>query len=98
MPKQRRDRKTKKAYAQVSAGAYHTCRLLTNSVVGCWGYNAFGQATPPGGTFSQVSAGGNHTCGLHTGGYWTCWGANGYGQLNGLRVSLPLLARDVSSR
>src|SRR5205085_10727557 len=45
-----------------------------------WGYNFFGQATPPAGTFTQVSAGYIHTCGVNTDGTVACWGYNGSGQ------------------
>jgi alpha-tubulin suppressor-like RCC1 family protein len=61
----------------VSAGGYHTCALRTDGTLACWGYNAYGQATPPAGTFSQVSAGYYHTCGVRTDGTLACWGNNG---------------------
>jgi Regulator of Chromosome Condensation (RCC1) repeat protein len=45
------------------SGVYisHTCGVRTSGTIACWGSNAFGQATPPGGTFTAVSAGNQHT-------------------------------------
>ena len=54
--------------------------MQTDGTVACWGFNDFGQTTPPSGTFSQVSAGNGHTCGLQTDGTVACWGFNGSGQ------------------
>jgi hypothetical protein len=31
----------------VSAGRSHTCRLRSDGTVACWGYNAYGQCSPP---------------------------------------------------
>jgi alpha-tubulin suppressor-like RCC1 family protein len=75
----------------VSAGAYHTCRIRSDSTLGCWGYNGAGQADPPAGTFTAVSAGTNdyasnpylgstHACGLRSDGTLACWGENNFGQ------------------
>jgi alpha-tubulin suppressor-like RCC1 family protein len=77
-------------------GGYHTCAVLTNSAVSCWGYNGHGElgngttsgpqptGTPvtagPLGAASSVAAGGYHTCAI-VGGAVTCWGANESGQL-----------------
>src|SRR3990172_7697131 len=64
----------------VSAGGYHTCGVRTDGTLACWGYNASGQASPPGGTFTQVSAGYyEYTCAVRTDGTLACWGWNGYG-------------------
>ena len=35
-------------------GRLHTCGMRANGTVACWGDNAFGQATPPAGTFIAV--------------------------------------------
>jgi Regulator of chromosome condensation (RCC1) repeat len=65
---------------QVAAGSFHTCGLLGNRRVACWGDNTSGQATPPAGAFTQVAAGDSHTCGVRSDGTVACWGANGQGQ------------------
>jgi len=63
-------------FSQVSAGGSHTCGILTDASVTCWGADQDGQASPPAGTFAQVSAGWDHTCGVKTNGSVACWGAD----------------------
>ena len=65
---------------QVAAGYYTTCALKTDGAVACWGYNGYGQATPPDEAFTQVAAGLYHTCGLSTQSSVACWGLNNRGQ------------------
>ncbi len=60
---------------------------VDGSVV-CWGYNADGQASAPGGSFSGVSAGGEHSCGVRVDGSVVCWGDNA--------VFLPTAGPDAS--
>jgi alpha-tubulin suppressor-like RCC1 family protein len=82
---------------QVAAGNNHTCALLTDGNVRCWGQGFFGQlgygstsavSIPAnagnvnvGGTVTQIATGGTHTCALLTTGNVRCWGSASSGQL-----------------
>jgi alpha-tubulin suppressor-like RCC1 family protein len=79
---------------QLSAGAAHTCAVLTSGSLVCWGSNASGQlgdgtktnraapVTVLGITGAvEVACGSAHTCARRTSGAVACWGANGAGQL-----------------
>ncbi len=65
---------------QLSAGDYHTCGRRSDGTVACWGWNGYGQASPPIGTFTQINADFGHTCGIKSDGTLACWGYNEYGQ------------------
>ena len=78
-------------FLAVSAGYVHSCGLLADQTLTCWGSDlAFdfvtqsnyhdGRTDPPSGRFLAVSAGGEHSCGLRTDQTVTCWGNNPYGQ------------------
>ena len=75
--------------------AYHTCALLSNGSIKCWGFNGYGQLgdgtttdryTPvtvsnaPTGVVA-IGAGSSHTCTLNSSGGVQCWGGNYSGQL-----------------
>ena len=60
----------------VSAGAGHSCTVLPDSSVECWGNDELGQSTPPDGAFVSVDTGLIHSCGLRESGLVECWGAN----------------------
>jgi alpha-tubulin suppressor-like RCC1 family protein/roadblock/LC7 domain-containing protein len=84
----------KEGVSAFSARGGHTCSLMTNSGVKCWGNNQYGQlgdgtktnrAVPVdllqlGRGVSAVAAGSDHTC-ASIGGKVKCWGWNYYGQL-----------------
>ena len=80
----------------VVAGGHHTCAVLTNGVMTCWGYNARSQlgdgttvnrnspvtlSVSPAALVVAMAAGHEHTCALLAGGNVTCWGSNQWGQL-----------------
>ena len=81
----------------ISSGYYHTCAVLDNASVSCWGYNNDGglgdgtnadRGTPAqtsslgtGRTAVAISSGDYHTCAVLDDGSVSCWGWNYYGQL-----------------
>lgn len=90
----------------ISAGGYHTCAVLDDASIQCWGYNDYGQLgngtvtyggiatpTPVVGIADAVavSAGGYHTCASLADTTLKCWGANWDGELgNGTYSHSPL--------
>jgi alpha-tubulin suppressor-like RCC1 family protein len=82
---------------ELDSGTLHTCALLTDGSVKCWGYNALGQLgigstaqqNAPGAAVNlggeakatELAGGELHTCALLTGGSVKCWGYNADGQL-----------------
>ncbi len=92
---------------QISAnGGVHTCAVLVDGTVQCWGKNDYGQmgnggnsssySTRPTGVTGitsavSVSAGRYHSCAVLASGAVQCWGQNNNGQLgDGTTVSSPL--------
>ena len=78
----------------ITAGFGHTCAVLADGTVRCWGGNLHGnlgdgtqitRLTPVAvsgiSTATAVSAGGNHTCAVLADGTARCWGGNWSGQL-----------------
>ena len=90
-------------FTSISAGANHTCGVTSNSVLYCWGYNAYGQlgdgttqdravpvAVVGGVEFSFVSAGFTHSCGLTPTFRAYCWGSNREGEIgDGTTIDRP---------
>ena len=84
------------AVTALEGGAEHTCAVLANRTVSCWGHDEFGQIgdgvaarltvrarpTPVEGLtdVTALSAGRSHNCAIRAGGTVSCWGANGSGQ------------------
>jgi len=78
----------------ITAGSSHTCAVLADGTVRCWGDN-WGFQLGDGTRISSsvpvavtgissavaIAAGANHTCALLADGAIRCWGAGGYGQL-----------------
>lgn len=78
----------------ISAGGGHTCAVLSDKTIKCWGWNYSGQLGD--GTYENsltpvkvkdidnavvVSAGAHHTCSVLSDGVVKCWGYNYSGQL-----------------
>jgi alpha-tubulin suppressor-like RCC1 family protein len=76
---------------QVSAGGWHSCALLEDGNVRCWGQTSLNQLTParadgdvflPSGERAvSIDAGGAHTCAVLASRQLTCWGDNIAGHL-----------------
>lgn len=79
---------------QISAGGSHTCMVIMDGALYCWGDNTYGQIGDSSTTLRKtptrvtgisavetVSAGTFHTCAATREGEVWCWGQNNYGQL-----------------
>jgi alpha-tubulin suppressor-like RCC1 family protein len=81
--------------AEITTGGYHSCALMPDSTVRCWGRNTRGQLGDGTGslyastpvavsgmtTAVSVSGGFYHTCALLRDGTVQCWGDNDSGQI-----------------
>lgn len=80
--------------AQLALGYTHSCALMENGKVNCWGAGEFGRLgsgqvsnqTTPAEVLTvsgavALGAGYYHTCAAINDGTVKCWGGNGYGQL-----------------
>ncbi len=94
-------------WGQVVAGSGHSCGILTDHTLWCWGANADGQigdGTTANGfspiqvgadtNWAQVAGGDSYSCATKTDHTLWCWGGNAKGQLgDGTSVSLPAPAQ-----
>jgi len=88
----------------ISSGSSHTCAILDNGAVSCWGNGLYGQLGN-GGTLEQysptltsslginrtavtISSGESHTCAILDNGDVSCWGSGSYGQLGNGGISI----------
>ncbi|HJN55035.1 MAG TPA: hypothetical protein QF646_01445, partial [Candidatus Poseidoniales archaeon] len=86
----------------VTAGSDHSCVLLDNGSVACWGAGTSGQlgngfsldsstpvlvSLPEGRQATTVAAGDAHTCAVLDDYSAVCWGEGGFGRLGGLTSS-----------
>jgi alpha-tubulin suppressor-like RCC1 family protein/glutaredoxin len=98
---------------QVASGYRHTCALLRDGTVKCWGNNDYGQLGNGSKIESnipvsvsgidaavQITTGDDHTCALLESGKVKCWGLNHYGQLgfgSSESQSLPIHVFDLKN-
>lgn len=96
-----------------TTGSQHSCGLLTNGTVGCWGWNGSGQIGNANfarssntsfvsgiATATDLSAGGWHNCVRQTDSTVHCWGENTFGQLGDgslTNSSTPLTVSGITS-
>ncbi len=92
-----------KQVSHVKLGLFHTCSMLKDETLHCWGDNRYGQVgvggTTDQGTPQSINFGGektkgmalglNHSCAVLANGTVQCWGDNQYGQL-GIGGASPL--------
>lgn len=95
----------------ITSGGSHTCALMTDDTIRCWGWNSSGELgdgtrtqrnTPVSvaglvGTPRLVSAGVPHTCALMTDASIQCWGGNTFGGLGDGTAVQRLVPVSVSS-
>jgi alpha-tubulin suppressor-like RCC1 family protein len=86
----------------VTAGRAHSCALLVDGTVRCWGKNGgnLGDGTNVDRPFPvqviglarvvAIAAGTNHTCAIGADGLVRCWGSNGVGQVGDGTMTLRL--------
>jgi alpha-tubulin suppressor-like RCC1 family protein len=87
---------------KIATSGNHTCVIMMNGDINCWGANASGQSgtgnqmspapphvvmTNPAKQWEEVSPGAEHTCAVDQGGQVYCWGANNSNQSGTIAAS-----------
>ena len=100
-----------KSIVQITGGEGHTCALLSNNDLYCWGVDVVEPTQTPvkleGLSVSSMDSGDHHICAITTDPSLVCWGHNSMGQLGQIRteveasmkplvVDLPAAPLDVS--
>lgn len=94
----------------ITAGSSHTCALMSNGGVKCWGENSHGQLgdgtttgryTPVsvsglGSSVTVIAAGAGYTCAITSNDGVKCWGINNFGQLGDGTTTDRYIPVDVS--
>lgn len=99
--------------AAITAGGYHSCALMSDSTVRCWGRNTRGQLGDGTGSFYSstpvvvsgmtaavsVSGGFYHTCAVLRDGAVQCWGDNDSGQIGSTLAysNVPVTVAGISN-
>ena len=97
----------------IAAGNVHTCALIKDGTINCWGSNEFGALGNSSTTSSfvpvavsgisnatAISAGYYHTCAVLTSGTVRCWGYNVQGQLGNATAtdsSVPVTVSGITN-
>jgi alpha-tubulin suppressor-like RCC1 family protein len=97
---------------QLALGGSHSCAVLADTTMACWGDNASGQlGLGPGGSSVQaspspvatlqgvkkISLGGAFTCAVREDGSLYCWGANDHGQLGVVTPGMQVAPKQVET-
>ena len=66
----------------LALGGPHSCAIVADGSIECWGSHEYGQTDAPAGRFLSIGGGAAHNCALNVGGGIVCWGDNSLGQLD----------------